>query len=284
MKKFWGKKGNELLKEIRNTKLCEDETALWYIGQSGFLFKHDDLVIAIDPVLNDLKDAQGNSRRFYEPPFEPNELFVDVVLCTHGHRDHYAKEAIRGLYEANPEIKIIVPKGMAPVLIEDGFSEKNILPLNENEMAKIKGAAISGFSLAHPTIEKDSNGNDMNLGYELHFNNWRAVHLGDTYLCEKLVDHLKEMKGIDLLIAPINGQDYFRTARNCIGNLSAYEAVMAGKIADAKEIIPCHYDTIMGNTCSVSDFIVNMETHYGQGCFSIPRLGQRLIFKKENYL
>ena len=108
----------------------------------------------------------------------------------------------------------------------------------------------------------------------------KIVHLGDTLLCEQLIDHLQTMEAPDCMIVPINGQDYFRTARNCIGNLSAYEAVMAGKMTRARQLIPCHYDMIMGNTCSVLDFVSNMEEHYPEGGIALPRLGERLIYKK----
>lgn len=281
MKKPWLKKEEQLLDEIKQTQLSEDETALWYLGQSGFVFKHGDQLIGIDLVLNDLTDAQGKTRRYYEIPFTPDRLALDVVLCTHGHRDHYDKKTIQGLYQANPEIRIVVPEGVVATLIEDGIPEENIVGMNDGDKENFDNLEVAAFSAAHPEILKDEQGKDLNLGYEMKIGPVQIAHLGDTLLCEELIDHLEKMENPDCMIVPINGQDYFRTARNCIGNLSPYEAVMAGKIAQAGQLIPCHYDMIMGNTCSVLDFVSNMEEHYPQGTFAIPRLGERLIFKKE---
>lgn len=280
MKKIWMKKEKQLLDEIEQTRLSKDETALWYIGQSGFVFKHDDQKIAIDLVLSDLKDQDGKSRRYYEVPFPPERLVVDVVLCTHGHRDHYDKKTILGLYQANPKIRIVVPEGIVQTLIEDGIPNENIVGLNDGEHAAFEDVLVSAFSAAHPVILKDEQGKDLNLGYEMKIGPAKIVHLGDTLLCEQLIEHLQTMEAPDCMIVPINGQDYFRTARNCIGNLSAYEAVMAGKIARARQLIPCHYDMIVGNTCSVLDFVSNMEEYYPEGCLALPQLGERLVYKK----
>ena len=65
IRRAWYKKGEELLDEIKNTKVSEDELAIWYLGQCGFVIKQQK-IIYIDPVLNDIQDEHGNSRRIYE--------------------------------------------------------------------------------------------------------------------------------------------------------------------------------------------------------------------------
>lgn len=281
MKREWIKKENELLEEIENTKLSEDEIALWYLGQSGFLIKQKNTKVLIDPVLTDLKDENGISRRYYEPPFSPEKLKADIIFSTHDHRDHLNKDTILGLVKANLEITIVIPAGIKQSLLNEGIDEKNLLLVNEEVEESLKNLKIQAFATCHPVIQKDENNQDLNLSYLLNLDGFQLLHLGDTYLCEELVDDLSKIKELDLLMAPINGQDYFRTARNCIGNLSGYEAAMAAKLSNARTTIPCHYDMIKGNTCSPFSFIEAMEKEYPKGCIELPRLGQRLIFKKE---
>lgn len=280
MAKVWMNKGKSLLDEIENTSLQDDEIALWYLGQSGFLIKKGNQKILIDPVLSDLTDANGQTRRYYEIPFSPEELVVDLVLCTHGHRDHYNLPTIKGLAAANPNLKIGIPAGLQAQLIADGFDASALVTINENNPQGLENLRMTGFSAAHPTILKDEAGNDLNLAYLLETGPFKLLHLGDTYLCKELIENLKANAGIDVLMAPINGQDYFRTARNCIGNLNGYEAAQTAKLAQAKVTIPCHYDMIKGNTCSPVSFVESMEDVYAQGAFALPRLGERLIFKK----
>ncbi len=280
MAKVWLNKGKSLLEEIENTSLQEDEIALWYLGQSGFLIKKGSQKIVIDPVLSDLTDVKGQTRRYYEIPFLPEDLPADFVFCTHGHRDHYNLPTIKGLAAANPNLKIVIPAGLKTQLIADGFDPAGLIPINEMNPESIDGLQITGLSAAHPTILKDEAGNDLNLAYLLQIGPFKLLHLGDTYLCEELIESLEANAGIDVLIAPINGQDYFRTARNCIGNLNSYEAAYSAQIAKARMTIPCHYDMIMGNTCSPVSFIESMEEVYPQGAFALPRLGERLVFKK----
>ena len=96
IRKAWYKKGKQLLDEIKETKVSEDELAIWYLGQCGFVVKQQK-IIYIDPVLNDMRDENGYSRRFYEPPFEPEMAEADYVFCTHGHDDHMARETVLAL-------------------------------------------------------------------------------------------------------------------------------------------------------------------------------------------
>ena len=225
-----------------------------------------------------IQPCSEGDRAFFCPTEEPA---VGTLGQLHFNRiAGLAKNRLR-LYQANPEIRIVVPEGIVATLIEDGIPEENIVGMNDGDKENFDNLEVAAFSAAHPEILKDEQGKDLNLGYEMKIGPVQIAHLGDTLLCEELIDHLEKMENPDCMIVPINGQDYFRTARNCIGNLSPYEAVMAGKIAQAGQLIPCHYDMIMGNTCSVLDFVSNMEEHYPQGTFAIPRLGERLIFKKE---
>ena len=67
----WHRSGQVLLNEISTTRLPASQLAVWSIGQCGFIFKYEDTVVCIDPVLSDLTGPSG-SRRCYPAPFAPN--------------------------------------------------------------------------------------------------------------------------------------------------------------------------------------------------------------------
>ena len=92
----WYRCGQALLDQIAATHLPPEQLAVWYVGQCGFIFKFRETVVCIDAVLSDLVGEHG-SRRHYAPPFAPEALDADLVLCTHGHADHMAKDTLKGL-------------------------------------------------------------------------------------------------------------------------------------------------------------------------------------------
>ena len=107
------------------------------------------------------------------------------------------------------------------------------------------------------------------------------MHLGDTYLTPRLYASLEALPQPDLLLAPINGQDFFRTQRNCIGNLEAEEAAQLAVRLRAGCSIPTHYDMVQGNTADPLRFVSALRRLDPAARFALPALGERLIFQKD---
>lgn len=121
----------------------------------------------------------------------------------------------------------------------------------------------------------------MALGYQLDLGGFTVVHLGDTYLTPRLYAALEALPQPDLLLAPINGQDFFRTQRNCIGNLEAEEAAQLAVRLCAGCSIPTHYDMVHGNTADPLRFVSALRRLDPAARFALPALGERLIFQKD---
>ncbi len=270
----WYRKENELLQELQSEWKDATSVPVWRLGQCGQALRLADSLLLIDPVLCDLKDPQGNTRRLYPAPFDPAQLNADVVFCTHLHRDHFEAQTLKALREANPELKIVLPAGLKDNAREIGFADEQILPVNDGESLALGPVQIGALRTAHPEEQVDAQGNDTNLAFVLEGDGVKLVHLGDTYLTPKLLEKLKAQGPVDVLFAPINGQDYFRTARGCIGNLSGYEAARLAKEMQADLTIPMHFDMMTGNTCSPLPFAQSMLEEYPEGRFALPRLGE----------
>ena len=110
------------------TKLTDDQVALFYLGQEGFLIKYHDKYLLIDPYLSDYVDRNCCTNtvkwvRRYPAPIAAEELdFIDYVLCTHEHFDHADPETLRTLAKVNPNAKFIAPKPIRDTILSYGIN------------------------------------------------------------------------------------------------------------------------------------------------------------------
>jgi len=171
MNYHWYKEGEALLQEIDHTNLASDALVIWYIGQMGIIVKAGGLTVCMDPVLNDLCDSEGISRRNYMPPFDGTQLKgIDYVFCSHNHADHINLETLLPLHQVNPAAKFIVPDPEVHVLIDGGISEKVVIGAKEKETIKLtEKVQVCPIAAAHETYVTDEQGNQRNLGYVLDF-------------------------------------------------------------------------------------------------------------------
>lgn len=280
VKRKWKKSGEELLLEIEQTN-STDNLYTWYIGQCGYIFKYKDIVIAIDPVLNDLCNEAGESVRNYPSPFSSEQLKVDLVLCTHDHADHLAPETVEGLLK-NKDALLIIPEGCKGRADELGIDSKQVIGLNDKEIKalQIRGTEIiiNGISTAHPEHNVDSLGRDTNLAYSIIVGGKRILHLGDTYLTSRLLKELEQISNLDLFIAPINGRDIFRESRGIIGNMEAEEVANLASMMRPGLTIPSHYDMVEGNTVDPCRFVSAIYEIDNSIAWKLPVLGECIIW------
>ena len=136
-------------KYIQATILTDNQVALFYLGQEGFLFKYKQTHILIDPYLSDYVDRNcctDNVKwvRNYPAPIEAKELdFIDYVLCTHTHYDHTDPATLKILADVNPNATFIVPNFAVDLVASYGISHSNIIgaindvPINCNDCSVI---------------------------------------------------------------------------------------------------------------------------------------------------
>lgn len=250
-----------------------------YLGQCGFLFSSEQISIAIDPVLTDLRDEKGETLRLYPAFFTPEELKADFILCTHDHIDHMAEETLRRVAGTNEKTLFVVPKGCVKEMISWGIAEARVIGISDGEEVSLFDGActIKGVSAAHPVHQVDAEGMDHNLVYGIRMEEKQLVHLGDTYRTERLFEALKQLGAIHAFFAPINGRDEEREAKGIIGNLSETEAAELAASLEVELAIPTHFDMIIGNTGDPQKFMEALKKESYKGKCRIPCRDEKIV-------
>ena len=279
MVRAWKQQGEALLQDIAAAVPDREQLACWCLGQVGYVFKKG-VTVAVDPVLNDITGEDGQTRRLYQPPFSADALHVDYVLCTHGHDDHMALPTLTAMATAFADTLFLVPGGCLETLASAGVPRERILPMQAGVEVILPGLTVRPVQAAHPVHEVDARGRDLALCLNLELDGFEVLHLGDTYLTDQLLADLQRLPKPDATFLPINGGDYFRTARNCIGNLNPLEAARLSVLLGAAVSVPTHFDMMMGNTADPLEFVRCLWQEDPAAAFRIPALGERLELRK----
>ncbi|MBQ9197766.1 MAG: MBL fold metallo-hydrolase [Clostridia bacterium] len=267
-----------LLPDSMKTLPAADAVTIWYIGQMGLVIRHGALAIVIDPVLNDLTDAQGHTRRLYPPLFAPETAdFADYVFCSHNHADHLNMKTLLPISKASDKTRFVVPAPVANVLIDGGIAPSRIIAAEAGRPIPLSPSDTAlPIAAAHEEYCTDEAGRHYFLGYHFTLGNLRIFHAGDTLATDRLLSDLRDAGSADIAFMPINGRDAERHARGIVGNMNAEEA--AGLAASLKFglSIPMHYDMVRGNTAEPEDFVQACAALPQQPANKVLRLGERM--------
>lgn len=275
----WYKEGQSLLDEIKDTNLPEELISVWYIGQMGLVIKHRECILTIDPVLSDLTNSDGTSRRNYAPPFSGRNFGnVNYAICSHNHKDHLNIDTLMDLYHANPDIKYIVPYPEMSILTAAGIPAAAIIGAKEHQPLELfRNITLYPIASAHEEYITDSNGYQKNLGFIFNINGKKLYHSGDTVLTQQLMKDVRAYSPIDIACIPINGIDEERRQRGIIGNMDCRNAAYFSNQIQAELTIPLHYDMVQKNGENPLIFASYMQEMYPGAKYHILQLGERML-------
>ncbi len=254
-------------KELDSLVLNPKQTALYYTGQMGILARHCSSWLMIDGYLTDYVDRncctpQVHWKRKYAPPLAPRDLdFVDFVFCTHAHFDHTDPDTIAGLAAVNTRARFFAPPPAAD-------------PIETYRLTDEISAVA--FPAAHEELHPDGAGGYAEVGYRITLGDFVLCHTGDCCPYDGLADHLS---GCDVLVAPINGRDEYRTKTlDIIGCFDADEALTLAEQAGAGLFLPAHYDLYDVNGADPAEFeACRASRHPAQACARL-KPGEGRIF------
>ena len=242
-----------------NTKLTDQQVALFYLGQEGFLIKYKETYILIDPYLSDYVDQNCCTEtikwiRRYPAPISAEEFdFVDYVLCTHAHFDHADPTTLTTLAKINSKAKFIAPAPIRETILSYGVSKERLIDAIADQPLDFPECKIIPLPSAHEELRVDENGNYYDMGYKLILGDTSIYHAGDCCIYEGLTERLMN---IDVLMVPVNGRSYYkRYVEDIIGNMTCEEAIILAKETKADMIVPMHYDLYDCNRINPALFI-----------------------------
>ncbi|MEM1222181.1 MAG: MBL fold metallo-hydrolase [Verrucomicrobiota bacterium] len=249
---------------------------IWWLGQSGFLVKHAETTFLFDPYLSDTltkKYAKTDKPhvRMTEQVIAPESLgFVPIATSSHVHTDHLDHGTLLPLREANPSLKLILPRAIKEAAIERlGDWGDDFLWVNAGDTIEDAGIRFKIIPAAHNTLKKDDAGNHHFIGFVAEIGPWRIYHSGDTLL----YDGIEEWIGgpVDVAILPINGN---KPERRVAGNLDGKEAAYLAKRIGAQVVIPCHFEMFEFNTATPDLFETSCREL--EQNFYVMQAGERL--------
>ncbi|MEH7545796.1 MBL fold metallo-hydrolase [Neobacillus vireti] len=277
------KSGEELMNEVRKTKIYGESVSFWNLGQAGILLKgtEEDGLLCIDPYLSrsiEERDPKTEFKRAFPPVVDPGMLRdLDGVLVTHGHDDHLDLLSIKEIAKGSDSM-FAIPAPLIS-LVQEHVGKKYIHAAKDGESFTIKGFEITPIPAAHTEYETDSLGNHTFLGYFIEVNGIRLFHSGDTVVTPELIEKVKEFKP-HVAFLPINGGDYFRTSRGIIGNMSFREAADFSAAVGVDLIVPIHYDMFPNNRENPVYFVDYLFHRYPNQKFHMMVPGERFIYHK----
>ncbi len=237
----------KLMDRIRAYSVPKDHIAMWWLGQSGYIFKSPEGTLAsTDLYLTDSCKALSTDldlARRVPVMIEPEDLQVDIFACTHNHQDHTDPETIRRLREKDTAW-FVGPHPSCAVYKAEGIESGRIVPAWPDCELEFRDLKIHG-TFAMPTDTTDLN----HMGFVFQFGNGPKVYLtGDTDYTELLMGADKHHA--DVMITVVNGG---------FNNMSHYEAAeIAGKLKP-KIAIPSHYDMFADNAVDPRQFRASLK-------------------------
>jgi L-ascorbate metabolism protein UlaG (beta-lactamase superfamily) len=227
---------------------------LYWLGQSGFLFRTPELTWVIDPYLTNSLAAKYRGHLFSHermeaPPIAVSELpALDYVFCTHMHGDHLDVPTLESIARDQRNTRFILPGG-----IEDDLGHLRVDPDRiiwaqaDRNISLERAMSVVPVKAAHEEFKYDKRGRHRFLGYAFRCGTRTLYHSGDCVPYEGLVDKLQEFRP-EVAMLPVNGRSKELTAKNIFGNFSLTEAIDLCVQGRVPAMIAQHFGLFAFNT------------------------------------
>ena len=271
-------RGEALLADINAASDDAEHLHIWWLGQSGFLLKHDGRKILFDPYLSDSLTEKYVSTdkphvRMTERCIAPEQpTGIDLITSSHLHTDHFDAATLLPLVKANRDAVFVHPTALFRPMRERLGSAfpAAACGLRDGETIYVADCEVHGIVAAHNVVDRDDAGKPRCMGFVLRTGPFLIYHSGDTLWHDDIVRQVREV-GCHVAFVPINGN---KPERKVSGNLNGTEAAAMAKALGAIMAVPHHFDMFEFNTESPEEFTVACQ-RIGQP-HRVLRCGERL--------
>ena len=159
----------------------DNNYSIW-IGHSTFLIKKDNLTILTDPIFSERASPfkRFGPKRLIPPALNISELpKIDVVTVSHNHYDHLDIRSLKILYELNPDIIFLIPKGDKNIF--DKRNIKNVFEFEWWQNFMIQNVEFTFTPVQHWSARGLFDKNDSLWGgWYIKNKDYSIYHAGDT--------------------------------------------------------------------------------------------------------
>ncbi len=204
-----------------------DERLTW-IGHATVLLEVGGARLLTDPVL---RSRLGHLVRHGARPAPEVTERLDAVLISHVHLDHLDAASLRTL---EPGVRVLAPRGAAPILRKLGFADAEELVVGDR--VTIGGAEVSAVPAVHDGRRHPLGPEADTLGFVV--TGRRTVYFaGDT----ELFDDMRDLAGrLDVALLPVWGWGPSLGP----GHLDPLGAAQAAALLRPRLAVPIHWGTL----------------------------------------
>src|SRR5262249_20293558 len=147
------RQGSALIGEIQGTIPAVGSLCVWWLGQSGFLIKSRQGLLAIDLYLSEHLTTKYATTdrphiRMTRAPLHGGDLHhVDLVLASHKHSDHLDPGTLPDLLAASPRAVLVLPEAIREYAYGLGLPPDRLIGLDAGGARVGRGSPDP----AHPT-------------------------------------------------------------------------------------------------------------------------------------
>ena len=257
------KAGRALIEEIDSTR--GEGVSLWWLGQDGFVVKHQGIVFYVDPCFS---TPPGHTRVLRAPLAGSDVTNADLILCTHADDAHMDPGSLPAMLGASPRAKVVLPKSAAEHGKAIGVPYDRMTTTDSDLRVEFfKGGPygrVYAVPSAHPELDWTPLGGYPHLGYLIRFGGQTIYHAGDCRLYEGMVDRLRPYN-VTAALLPINGN----------GNFEIAEAGQLAEDIGARWLLPMHYGTFVEDRADVGRFVDHLLGFHPSVGFKVLEAGER---------
>jgi L-ascorbate 6-phosphate lactonase len=193
---------------------------------------------------------------------EPEEVDVDLYVCTHNHLDHTDPGTLARLTHRDTA-QFVGPHPSCETFRAHGIESGRIQAVWPDHEIEFRDVYLRG-TFALPTDDSDLN----HLGYILQFGKAPRIYMtGDTDYCSLLASASRSEP--KLMVTCINGG---------FNNLSHDEAAQLAAKIKPKVAIPCHYDMFPDNAADPAQFRAALMLRAPDVQYLRPEHGKPVVF------
>lgn len=240
-----------------------EETALFFLGQAGFILKHKGRLIGIDLYLSDCCQQYYGFKRLMPKLLYPDEVVFDILIATHAHEDHFDVDAL----------PIMMKQGKTRLFAaRDAYTRAEELGLPmERTVCMVEGTCFEDSEISVRAVFCDHGPQTPDaVGLVIKVAGKSIYVAGDTALRLDRTAEILLHGPFDLMICPINGQ---------FGNMNEEEAVILCEQVRPACIIPCHYWCFAEHGGAPGKFVEEMKQKLPSQSFRVMAMGEKLVLK-----